>query len=108
MGLQDRPDDPAAVVARDAASRYYLEMDARLVDREWLAGDYGFADIAFYMAALFGERMGAVLGQETPKLLAWRERMTSRPAVKPVVSAMASYLSSQGRPVPAWLGAAVR
>jgi glutathione S-transferase len=108
MGLQDRPDDPAAVAARDGASRYYLEMDALLVDREWLAGDYTFADIAFYMAALFGERMGAVLGQETPRLLAWRERMTLRPAVMPVVTAMAHYLSSQGRPVPGWLDAAVR
>jgi len=108
MGLQDRPDDPAAVAARDGASRYYAEMDARLVDREWLAGDYTFADIAFYMAALFGERMGAVLGQETPRLLAWRERMTLRPAVMPVVTAMAHYLSSQGRPVPGWLDAAVR
>ena len=108
MGLQDRPDDPAAVAARDGASRYYAEMDARLVDREWLAGDYTFADIAFYMATLFGERMGAVLGQETPRLLAWRERMTLRPAVMPVVTAMAHYLSSQGRPVPGWLDAAVR
>ena len=108
MGLQDRPDDPAAVAARDAASRYYLEMEARLADREWLAGDYTFADIAFYMAALFGERMGAVVGQGTPKLLAWRERMTSRPAVRAVVAAMTGYLSSQGRPVPGWLEAAVR
>ena len=108
MGLQDRPDDPAAVAARDAASRYYLEMEARLADRQWLAGDYTFADIAFYMAALFGERMGAVVGQGTPNLLAWRERMTSRPAVRPVVSAMAGYLSSQGRPVPGWLDAAAR
>ena len=108
MGLQDKPDDPAAVAARDGASRYYAAMDARLVDREWLAGDYTFADIAFYMAALFGERMGAVLGQETPRLLAWRERMTLRPAVMPVVTAMAHYLSSQGRPVPGWLDAAVR
>ena len=107
MGLQEKPDDPAAVAAREGASRYYLEMEARLVDREWLVGDYTFADIAFYMAALFGERMGAVLGQETPMLLAWRERMTLRPAVMPVVSAMASYLSSQRRPVPGWLAAAV-
>ena len=105
MGLQDRPDDPAAVAARDAASCYYLEMEARLADRAWLAGDYSFADIAFYMAALFGERMGAVVGQGTPKLLAWRERMTSRPAVRTVVAAMARYLSSQGRPVPGWLAA---
>ncbi|HYI27252.1 MAG TPA: glutathione S-transferase family protein [Bradyrhizobium sp.] len=108
MGLQERPDDPAAVAARDAAARYYLEMEARLADREWLAGAYTFADITFYMAALFGERMGAMLGAETPKLLAWRERMTSRPSVMPVVATMAAYLSSQRRPVPGWLAAAVR
>jgi glutathione S-transferase len=60
------------------------------------------------MASLFGERMGAVLGPETPQLLAWRARMTSRPAVMPVVATMAGYLSSQGRPVPGWLAAAVR
>lgn len=108
MGLQDRPDDPAAIAARDAASCYYTQMEARLADREWLAGDYSFADIAFYMAALFGERMGAVLGPETPKLLAWRERLTLRPSVMPVVAAMAGYLSSQRRPVPRWLAAAVR
>ena len=28
MGLQERPDDPAAVAARDAAARYYVEMEA--------------------------------------------------------------------------------
>lgn len=108
MGLQDRPDDPAAVTARDGASRHYAQMEARLANREWLAGDYSFADIAFYMAALFGERMGAVLGPETPKLLAWRQRMTLRPSVMPVVAAMAGYLSSQRRPVPGWLAAAVK
>jgi glutathione S-transferase len=108
MGLQERSDDPAAVAARDAASRYYVEMEARLTEREWLAGDYSFADIAFYMAALFGERMGAVLGPETPRLLAWRKRMTLRPSVMPVVAKMAGYLSSQKRPVPEWLAAAVR
>ena len=108
MGLQDRPDDPAAIAARDGASRYCAQMEARLADREWLATDYTFADIAFYMAALFGERMGAVLGPETPKLLAWRQRMTLRPSVMRVVTAMAGYLSSQRRPVPGWLVAAVR
>jgi glutathione S-transferase len=108
MGLQASHDDPAAVASRKGASEYYLKMEALLTNREWLAGDYSFADIAFYMAALFGERMGAVLGPETPNLLAWRERMTARPAVLPVVSAMARYLSTQGRPVPNWLDSIIR
>ncbi len=59
MGLQDTPDDPAAITARAAASDYYRQMDAVLVEREYLAGSMTFADIAFYMAQLFGDRMGA-------------------------------------------------
>ena len=39
-------------------------------------------------------------------LLAWRTRMTRRPAVRAVVSAMASWLKAAGRPVPAFMLAA--
>src|SRR5438552_5110589 len=59
MGLQETPQDPAAIAARSAAARYYEEMESLMADREYLAGAYSFADIAFYMAQLFGERMGA-------------------------------------------------
>jgi glutathione S-transferase len=64
---------------------------------------YSFADIAFYMAQLFGERKGAPMTSETPRLLAWRDRMTKRPAVRKVAGAMAAYLHSIGRPVPDFL-----
>ena len=59
MGLQATPDDPAAVEARAAAAAFYDEMEKGLGSGEWLAGSYSYADIAFYMAQLFGERMGA-------------------------------------------------
>ena len=78
-------------------------MEAQLEGREFLAGSYSFADIAFYMAALFGERKGAPLTDATPRLLAWRDRMTARPAVRAVVGPMAAWLASKGRPVPAFL-----
>jgi glutathione S-transferase len=55
------------------------------------------------MAALFGERQGAPLTTATPRLLAWRERMTQRPAVRTVAGAMAAWLASIGRPVPGFL-----
>src|SRR5215813_3649073 len=58
MGLQAAPQDPAAVEARAAASAYYDQMERQLADGQWLAGSYSYADIAFYMAQLFGERMG--------------------------------------------------
>jgi len=103
MGLQSDLQGESAVAAIEAATRYYAEMDALLEGRDFLAGSYSFADIAFYMAALFGERQGAPLTQATPRLLAWRERMTQRPAVRSIAGAMAAWLASVGRPVPGFL-----
>lgn len=103
MGMQENLKDAAAMAAIDACTRYYEEMDRQVADSEWLAGDYSFADIAFYMAALFGERQGAPLGDATPKLLAWRERMTKRPAVRAVAGAMGRWLASNGRAVPPFM-----
>jgi len=103
MGLQESPQDPAAGAARRAAAHFYEEIDRLLADREFLAGTYSFADIAFYMAQLFGARMGAPITDVTPNLLHWRERMTARPAVRSVVGPMAAFLSSRGRPVPDFL-----
>jgi glutathione S-transferase len=103
MGLQDVLSSEPAITAIEAASRYYVQMEQRLAASEWLAGTYSFADIAFYMAALFGERQSAPLTGATPRLLAWRERMGQRAPVKTVVSAMAAWLKSAGRPVPAFM-----
>ena len=103
MGLQETPQDPAAIAARNSASRYYEETESLMADREFLAATYSFADIAFYMAQLFGERMGAPLTAATPRLQQWRDRMTARPAVRQVVGPMVAFLISQGRPIPDFL-----
>jgi glutathione S-transferase len=105
MGLQKDLQDEAAVAAIDAATRYYVGQENQLSERDWLAGTYSFADIALYMATLFGERQGAPLTAATPRLLAWRDRMTRRPAVRTVAGAMAAWLAAAGRPVPAFLSA---
>src|ERR687895_11270 len=75
MPLWNTPSDPAGKPAREAAAAYYRTMERVLGDREFLAGEYSFADIAFYMAQLFGARMGADMTGETPRLLQWRQRM---------------------------------
>jgi glutathione S-transferase len=103
MGLQQNLQGEAAVTAIEAATRYYAEMEQQLANSDWLAGTYSFADIAFYMAALFGERQGAPVTASTPSLLAWRDRMTQRPAVRAVAGAMAAWLKAAGRPVPRFL-----
>ena len=102
MGLQNALTTEPAVAAIEAANRFYADLDRRL-EGDWLAGSYSFADIAFYMAALFGERQGAPVTDNTPRLLAWRERMGQRAPVKAVVSAMAAWLRNAGRPVPEFM-----
>jgi len=95
--------DPKAPGAHDAAWRFYAEMVQTIGQQEWLAGAYSYADIAFYMAQLFGERMGAPVTTELTHLHAWRDRMSARPAVKQVAGAMGCYLLSIGRTLPPFM-----
>lgn len=103
MGLQGTPEDPAAIIARDGAAKFYDELEQVIGGQEWLAGSYSYADIAFYMAQLFGARMGAPMTEAHPKLHAWRDRMSARPAVGQVAGAMGRYLLSQKRTLPPFL-----
>ena len=100
MGLQDAPGDPLAIASRDGAARFYREMETVLAGQDFLATTYSYADIAFFMAQVFGARMGAEMTEETPQLLQWRARMTSKPAVRKVIRPMVAYLHSTGRYVP--------
>ena len=103
MGLQDAPNDPVAIASRLGAACFYREMEEILSNGDFLARTYSYADIAFYMAQLFGARMGAEMTEETPKLLQWRSRMSSRPALRKVVGPMVDYLVSTGRNIPVFL-----
>ncbi|MBI5277563.1 MAG: glutathione S-transferase family protein [Burkholderiales bacterium] len=107
MGLEDALQCEPAQAAIAAAQGHCLRIEALLADREWLAGDFGYADIAFYMATLFGERKGAPLTDAMPRLHDWRRRMTQRASVARVAGAMGRWLKGQGRPVPAFLREAV-
>lgn len=95
--------DPKAPGAHEAAGRFYEEMERTIGGREWLSGAYSFVDIAFYMAQLFGERMGAPVPVELARLQAWRDRMSERPAVRKVAGAMGRYLLSIGRTLPPFM-----
>ncbi|MES3000410.1 MAG: glutathione S-transferase family protein [Pseudomonadota bacterium] len=106
MGLQDRLAEPPAQTAIAAARKFYESLEPQLADgRAWLLGEFTYADIAFYMAALFGERQGATLTQATPRLIAWRDRMSDREPVREVAGAMAKWLLAAGRPLPPFMQA---
>lgn len=103
MGLQDRLDDAQAVAALQGARDFYRYLEPLLGAQDYMLGDFSNADIALYMAMLFGERMSAPLTSDTPRLLAWRDRMSARASVREVVIPMAKYLLSDGRPLPAFM-----
>jgi glutathione S-transferase len=62
------------------------KVEAQLARTPWLAGeDYTLADINFYChCGMMVERMfpEMMIAQRAPRLVAWRERMTARPAVR--------------------------
>ena len=95
--------DSKAPGAHDAAARFHEDMERTIGGQEWIAGAYGYVDIAFYMAQLFGERMGAPVSDDLPRLRAWRDRMSARPAVRQVAGAMGRYLLSIGRTLPPFM-----
>lgn len=103
MGLAQALDSPAAGEARAAATRVYDDMERVLGEQSWLAGELSYADIAFYMAQLFGERWSVPMTAAHPRLQLWRDRMSARPAVAKVAGAMGRYLVAQGRKLPPFL-----
>jgi glutathione S-transferase len=101
FALQDKLDTPEARKAIEAISREAERMEQRLGTKTYLSGSYTYADIAFFMAGVFAERMGAVL--TSPSLMAWRMRVGTRPAVRPVVARLVRYLRDTHRSVPNYL-----
>ena len=100
MGLQDRLADSAAQDAIGQVQRYYVGMEATLNDREYLGGEYSYADIAFFMAQVFAARLGAPMSGATPRLLAWRERLLARPAVNQFMRQFAASLAQYRLRIP--------
>jgi len=107
MGLEDRLEEPPAQEAIGQLHRYYGEMEALLTERDYLCGEYTYADIAFFMAQLFAARKGAPMTGATPRLLDWRRRVAARPAVQPTLVLMTQTLTRQGRPVPQFMSDAL-
>jgi glutathione S-transferase len=103
MGMRAKPDpvdSPEWIKAREGIETYYAKMEILLGNRQFLAGPYTYADIAFYMAQFFAARHTVPMDAKHVNLLAWRKRIAERPAVRVVVDRMAVYLRSIDYPVP--------
>ncbi|HSV58023.1 MAG TPA: glutathione S-transferase family protein [Variovorax sp.] len=103
FGLQHDMQSAPARAACEACAGIYDKLEQLLDGRDYLAGPYSYADIAFYMAHVFADRKGAGMSETTPRLVAWRERVDARPAVRAAVDPMMRFLALQGRGVPAFL-----
>ncbi len=67
--------------ARDAIAGHYAGLEHRLGDRPYLCGEFTVADIGYFLTVTFATTLGAPLGDATPRLQAWYDRVRSRPAV---------------------------
>jgi glutathione S-transferase len=70
-------------------------MERRLAGRRYLAGEFSFADIAFFMAQFFASFLGEPWKEPKPNLDAWKERVAKRPSVDRVAGTMTRYLAEQ-------------
>jgi GST-like protein len=67
---------------RNETGRLYRVLDARLADREWVAGDfYSIADMAIWPWAQGWQRQEQTL-EDKPHMARWLDAMWARPAVK--------------------------
>lgn len=79
--LHDFPESPPAVVERyqKEAKRLYNVLDARLEEREYLAGEYSIADIATW-PWVKAHKWACLSIDDLPHLRRWLETVGSRPA----------------------------
>ena len=79
-----------------AIHAFYDDVEKRLADRNYLAGDFTYADIAFFMAQFFASFLGQPWNDGHPNLERWRTRVAGRPSVKAVAGKMGEYLRGFG------------
>jgi glutathione S-transferase len=81
--------------SRTAVGNAYARMAAAIGTQAFLAGEYSFADIAFFMAQSFATFIGVPMDPAHAALVAWRDRVSARPAVRQVLEPMMAYAVSQ-------------
>jgi glutathione S-transferase len=82
--------------AKPAIAAFYERIERTLEGREYLAGEFSYADIAFFMGSFFARVLGAVPDPGHEKMTAWRERIAARASVARVAGAMQKYLAQHG------------
>ena len=83
-------DDARIASARARIAQHYDGLERRLGQRRFLCGDFGVADIGYFLTATFAANLGAPLGEAHARLRAWYERVGGRPSVAQEVAGLAT------------------
>ncbi len=102
LGLLRNPNDDELAQVRASVHGFYAEMDRQAAGREYLAGRFSYADIAFFMAQFYVAFIGHPMPAELEALNAWRKRVAERPAVCGVIEPLEAYLKANGAPAPVY------
>jgi glutathione S-transferase len=88
--------------ARAGIEAYRAERARDLAGREWLAGPFGYADIANVVMLQSAASLGAPPVEAHPALQAWEARMRARPAVARELAEMQAFAArALSAPAPA-------
>jgi glutathione S-transferase len=91
-------DHALAKRSKAALLDYYAIIDTLLVQREYLAGTFSYADIAFFMAQHFSAMWGAPPPTQLSNLIHWRDRIGKRRIVADVVIRIDRFVKTASSP----------
>ncbi len=72
---------PEPEQAKERLKKYLQALEPEIAGREYIAGDYSLADVAFIPFFVRRERYQVAIGGELPHVKRWMERLLARPAV---------------------------
>jgi glutathione S-transferase len=83
-------DSAAATAALRALADHFERFDAALADREYYCGAFSIADIGSIVFVNSAANLGAPIPPSCSHMLAWRERVMARPAVRRIADDLAA------------------
>ena len=89
-------DNARIAKAHAGIAAHYDGLEHKLGTRPYLCGEFGVADIGYFLTVTFATGLGAPLGDAHPQLQAWYDRVRDRPAV--TKEAMGLAMAAAGTP----------
>ena len=94
--LQFPPPGPERDASLAKVNAFYNWLNERLAKSDYLAGEFSYADISFFIAQFFAGLVGAAFPEDLTHLAAWRQRVGKREHIAPIARRTFDYLASNG------------